>query len=268
MSDDEVLETGYGPTAPAGDNLCNDFQQETAKSYFDLAQARGDRTRRDTGVLTLTDSEMVLPFWNRAVLEQPVEDVSTVLDAMRSFFDGHARGVPFLFDSAWPTPDLRPHGFQLMGHPPLMIRPASTPLPEPPPGLRIERVTSADQTRDLERTLIYGYPAPQLQPFESVTMFTPRVFDAPGWAHFVGYEDDKPVAAGSSYAGDRLVRVENIAALPEVRGKGYGRAITAATIGVDLDKPAVLISSDLGRPVYERLGFAPVLRVTYRVGMR
>ena len=53
-----------------------------------------------------------------------------------------------------------------------------------------------------------------------------------------------------------------------MRGRGYGAAITAATIGVDPSKPATLIASDLGRAVYERLGFVAILRVTYWLGLR
>jgi hypothetical protein len=56
--------------------------------------------------------------------------------------------------------------------------------------------------------------------------------------------------------------------LEEVRGRGYGRAITAATIAVDLSKPATLVASDLGRPIYEQLGFVAVMRVTYWLGLR
>jgi hypothetical protein len=264
---DEPLESGYGARTLPGDNLCNDFQQETAHSYAELARARGDRLERIDGELTLTDAALGLPFWNRAVVEQPIVDAGTVLARCRAFYDGHA-AVPFLLDSAWPTPDLRDNGFMLMGHPPLMVRPARRPLPPAPTELRIERVEDIDRAADLERTLIDGYPAPQFQPFEAVQLFTPSAFDAAGWHHFVGYIGDRPVAAGSSYLGERLLRVENIATLGDERGKGYGAALTAAAIGVDESKPAVLVASDLGRPVYERLGFEAVLRVTYWVGMR
>jgi hypothetical protein len=58
--------------APAGDNLCNDFQQETAHSYLALARARGDATERIEGVVCMADAAVALPFWNRAVLEQPM----------------------------------------------------------------------------------------------------------------------------------------------------------------------------------------------------
>jgi hypothetical protein len=266
MSDEALeLESGYGPAAPPGDNLTNDFQQETARSFAELAAARGDRVERIAGVVTMTDSNTPLPFWNRCVLEQPITDVDAIVDAIRAFYDRSGAG-PFLVDSAWPTPDLRSHGFMLMGHPPLMVR-APAPLPAPPTDLRVVK-TDNDTARDMEQTLVDGYPAPMFQPFERVQMFVPGVFDATRWHHFVGYADGQPVAAGSSYVGDRLVRVENIAALPSVRGRGFGAAITAATIGADLSKPAVLVASDLGRPVYEKLGFNAIARVTYWIGPR
>jgi hypothetical protein len=265
VSTDEQLESGYGPSTPAGDNITNDFQQESGRSYYDLALARGDRVTRLSGVVTMSDTGLPSPFWNRATLEQPITDAEQIVPLLRDFFG--SEGPPFLLDSAWPTPDLRAHGFALMGHPPLMVRPPNPELPKPPPELRIERVGPA-HAADLERTLIDGYPAPPLQPFEEVQLFTPAAFEAPGWHHFAGYLDDEPVAAGSCYVGDRLLRVENIAALDRVRGRGYGRAITAATIGVDVSRPAVLIASDLGRPIYEKLGFGAIARVTYWLGTR
>src|SRR5262249_13047445 len=152
------------------------------------------------------------------------------------------------------TPDLRPDGLQLMGHPPLMLRTKSDPPPPPPTDLTIVRVHDAQTAGDMERTLVEGYPAPQFQPFSGVRLYVPEVFDADGWHHFVGYADGGPVAAGSCYVGDRLLRVENIATLGSVRGRGFGLAITAATIAVDLTKPAVLVASDLGRPIYAKLG--------------
>jgi hypothetical protein len=266
VSDTEPIESGYGPAAPPGDNLCNDFQQESASSFATLARARGDRVERIEGELTMSDGSSPLPFINRAVLEQPIVDAEQTVRQLRAFYGGG--DGPFLLDSAWPTPDLRAHGFTLMGHPPLMFRAPNMPLPSAPPELRITPVTDAETAADLERTLIDGYPAPMLQPFEHVRLYTQGALTAAGWKHFVGYVDDRPVAAGSSSVGDRLLRVENIAALDEVRGRGYGLAITAATIAVDLTKPAALVASDLGRPIYERLGFVAVSRSTYWLGAR
>ena len=108
-----------------------------------------------------------------------------------------------------------------------------------------------------------------LQPFERGQLFTPEALDRAGLEALRRLRRrSTPVAVGSSYVGDRLVRVDNIATLDEVRGRGYGTAITAATIAVDLAKPATLIASDLGRPIYERLRFVAITRATYWLGMR
>jgi hypothetical protein len=267
MADDGVLETGYGRGVPPGDNLVNDFQQETVASYLELARARGDRVDQSRATLAMTDSESALPFWNRAMLLEPITDSEPIAQALHEFYGGRNAG-PYLFDSAWPTPDFRAHGCTLMGHPPLMLRASATPVPEPPADLRIVPVHDATTATDFERTLVDGYPAPQFQPFNGVQLFTPNTFDARGWHHFVGYVGSRAVAAGSCFVGDRLLRVENIATLGEVRGRGYGLAITAATVAVDTSKPAALVASDLGRPIYEKLGFAPIARVTYWFGNR
>ncbi len=267
MADEEVLNSGYGTGTPPGDNLVNDFQQETAASYLELARARGDRIDVSRADLVMTDSESALPFWNRAMLLEPIVDPEPIAAALKTFYGGRAGG-PYLFDSAWPTPDLRAHGCTLMGHPPLMLRAAIAALPQTPPGLQIVEVNDETQAADFERTLVYGYPAPQFQPFQGVQLFTPKTFDARGWRHFVGYADNRAVAAGSCFVGDRLLRVENIATLADVRGRGFGVAITAATIRADLSKPAVLVASDLGRPIYEKLGFRAMARVSYWIGNR
>jgi GNAT superfamily N-acetyltransferase len=270
MHADQPLDSGYGPAARPGDNLCNDFQLETAQSFAVLGEARGDRVHRIAGELTMADAGSPLPFANRAVLEQPLTDPDAVEHAvkqLRAFYRTAGDG-PFLLDSAWPTPDLRSHGFMLMGHPPLMVRPPNIPLPAGPPELRIVAVTDGAAAADFERTLIDGYPAPMLQPFERVRLFTPAALTAAGWTHFVGYVDDRPVATGSTYVGGQLLRVDNIATLEAARGRGYGLAITAATIAADLTKTASLIASDLGRPIYERLGFVAMSRATYWLGSR
>jgi GNAT superfamily N-acetyltransferase len=267
MTGTPELETGYGRSSPGGDNRLNDFVQESAASYAAFGTARGDRTARVESVVTMVDAGSPLPFINRAVLERPIDDARTIHDHIRPFYDA-GPDTPFLLDSAWPTPDLGSLGFTPMGHPPLMVRPAGAPFPPSPPELRIVRVNDDETAFDYERALIYGYPAPQLQPMTRVTLITPKALDAPGWHHFVGYVDDEPVVSGSGYVGDRLVRVDNVATLESARGRGYGRSITAAAAAVDPSKPAALIASDLGRGVYERLGFVAMLRFTYWLGLR
>jgi hypothetical protein len=262
MADDEPLENGYGAKTVPGDNLFNDFVQGEAASAIVLAEARGERTYRDPGRLAMTDAESPLPFSNLVVIESPPgADIEPLVAEIRSFFGGRPGG-PGLLKSLFPLPDLTPHGWTLMGHPPLMLR---TPiaLPARPADLQIVDVSDAQTSRDYEETLVFGYPAPMLEPFRAGCFLPSGALDAPGWHHFVGYADGRPVAAGSCFADDQVLRVENIAVMAHTRGRGFGAAITAATIGVNVDTAAMLVASDLGRPVYENLGFRALHRATF-----
>jgi hypothetical protein len=111
VAGDERPESGYGPGAPPGDNLCNDFVQESARSFTAFAAVRGDRLARLDGIVTMVDAGSPVPFFNRAMLEQPIDDLERVLHELQSFYCDSGGETPFLLDSTWPTPDLRPHGF-------------------------------------------------------------------------------------------------------------------------------------------------------------
>ena len=52
------------------------------------------------------------------------------------------------------------------------------------------------------------------------------------------------------------------------RGAGLAGAVTAAAVAALAPRPALLTSTTLGRPVYERLGFRPVGRATMRLRER
>jgi predicted N-acetyltransferase YhbS len=58
--------------------------------------------------------------------------------------------------------------------------------------------------------------------------------------------------------------VGGVAVLPEARGKRLGEALTAAALDAIGEHPTVqLLATPVGRPIYERLGFAP--EIEYRV---
>jgi hypothetical protein len=60
-----------------------------------------------------------------------------------------------------------------------------------------------------------------------------------------------------------IVDIVMVATVPSGRRKGAGLAVTQAAARLDLGFPGVLFSSDEGRPVYERLGFVPILRGSF-----
>ncbi len=84
----------------------------------------------------------------------------------------------------------------------------------------------------------------------------------------MGYLNGEPVGTASVYVGDHHLEVEYISTMLAARGRGMGRALTATATSAYPNLPAMLIASDLGRPVYERLGYRAILRYTLWAGHR
>jgi GNAT superfamily N-acetyltransferase len=82
---------------------------------------------------------------------------------------------------------------------------------------------------------------------------------------FLGRVEGRPVACSLAFVGGGAVGLYGIGTVPELRGHGYGSAATIAGIdwgrdqGLDL---AILHASELGEPVYRRLGFEPVCQIS------
>ena len=73
---------------------------------------------------------------------------------------------------------------------------------------------------------------------------------------------DRPVCTAATIVHAGVNLVEWVSTSPDARGRGFGVSITFAAATADRASPAVLLSSDDGRPVYERLGFVAVARWT------
>ena len=194
-------------------------------------------------------------------------DAARIVAPLRRFYRAGSGG-PYFFWDMWSTVDAGPEGLMAEGRPPVMTRrPTSASVFAS--GLRIFEVHSADRLADFERVLVDAYPAPMLQPFGSQPPVFTEALIGGMWRMFVGYEDGVAVATAAAIVTDELVLVEAVSTRPECRGKGYGAALTdaAATCGGD-DQTAMLVASDLGRPVYEHLGFHTIARATLWMGDR
>ncbi|HWC39633.1 MAG TPA: GNAT family N-acetyltransferase [Acidimicrobiales bacterium] len=262
------LENGHRPTTADGDNLVLDHIRAEAAAYATLATTAGGRVHHVPELqLRCADLGVATPFGAGAFLEGPAPD--TALDELsaqlHSFFGG-STGGPFLLFAPWPITDLTDRGFARIGHPPLMFRPAGGNAPVAD-NLRIVEVRDVDTLADFERTLILGYPVPEMQPWVRGSFLHPEVLDT-RWRFFVGYRDDQPVATAACYVTDVITMIELVAVLPEARGGGVGAAITAAATLTEPTRPATLIASDLGRPTYDRLGYVPLIRYSLWLGQR
>jgi ribosomal protein S18 acetylase RimI-like enzyme len=81
---------------------------------------------------------------------------------------------------------------------------------------------------------------------------------------WIAFLDGVPVAAAALFDGAGVAGIYNVSTVPEARGRGIGRAVTVAALveGVARGhRTAVLGASELGYPVYRRLGFRDVSRL-------
>ncbi len=221
-----------------------------------MAKLAGGHSLR-TDAIALADPASPVFFDNAAVLLQPPEyiDFPAAMSAMGKFYppDRH-----FVLLSAFPTPDLTGYGLELMGHPPLMLRPAGGDPPPVPSGLEVREVSDATALADFVATLIDGYPMPGAK---GTTLADVRVLGG-DIRLFVGYVGEQPVATAGARIGHGVNDVEWVATASAHRRRGYGAALTWAATLADPKLPAVLIASDDGQPVYEAMGYVRLQRLT------
>ena len=253
MAAGETLGTGWEPGVPAGDTLLRSFVFAFADRLSWMASRTGGTVERSDAARIVDLGSRQL-FDNAVVLLQPPggDDLAAVVERA---FGRFGRARPWVLLSLWPLPDLRPSGLALMGHPPVMVRMPGAPPPPGPPGLALVEVDDERRVADFAATLVAGFPVA-----DAGALGDARVLGGP-LRLWVGYAEDRPVAVAAAFVTDEVVDVESVATLPDVRGRGFGAALTwRATLAAD--RPAMLLSSDAGRTVYQRMGYVPVLRAT------
>ena len=254
---EEHLTDGWEPDTPATDTVVRRAVLVHASWPVDIARALGRPWRRtdrwagarigDRGALT-----------NPVVLLRPHVDLAEVLAEVDEVIP---RPVPYLLLSPWPTPDLSRYGLVLLGHPPLMVRfPAPHDLPVAE-GLEVREVTDADELAAAERVLVEGYPMPELEPLSRGELLAPAILEGPTRI-WLGYVDGRPASVAAAHVHADAVLVEYVAAMPWARGRGAGAGVTWAATLADPSLPAMLVASDDGRPVYERMGYVAIERWT------
>jgi hypothetical protein len=256
----EHLVDGWEPDLPAGDTLIRQAVHVTASWSVEVARNAGRPWHAgpgwaagwigDRGALT-----------NPVVLLRPPADVPGVLQEIESLFPAH---VPYLLVSAWPVPQLRQHGLALLGHPPLMVRlPGTAPSVAAggpgAPSVQVRPVRDAQELALAERVLVEGYPMPDLEPLGVGDLLGPSILQGTTRV-WLAWLDDRPVAVSAAHQSAGVTLVEYVATLPDARGRGAGTAVTWAATSAAPDQPTVLLASDDGRPVYERMGYRAIER--------
>ena len=136
---------------------------------------------------------------------------------------------------------------------------AELPDPDPPAGLRIERVTDAAGLETWLRCYIngFGMAAAAARPF--LGLYRSFGFDDDSlFRHYVGSLKGEPVASATLFLGAGVASIWHVGTAPAARRQGIGAAMTLAslrdarTMGY---RSGVLHASAAGLSVYRKLGF-------------
>jgi GNAT superfamily N-acetyltransferase len=256
---DAHLPDAWDPGLPADDNLVKAY----VWGYADLVEATAHAlgwpvTRTDRFVAM--DGGTAFPFQSCTVPLRPFgdEEAPDLLAEVAAFYAPRPGG-PFMVWCGFPVPSLTRHGWTAMGHPPLMLRPAGGPVPEPLEGVELTPVETEADLDEFGRTLAEAFPVAPLigLPYGG---YGPGLLTVPGWRMWVARLDGRAVGTSAVHVHGGINDVEWISARPEVRGRGVGAAVTWAATLADPALPAMLIASDLGQPVYERMGYLRLTR--------
>ena len=177
------------------------------------------------------------------------------------------RGLPFLW---WATPStsspeledtLVDAGMMREDVPGMHVgldAPVSRPVPD---GIDLQVVTSDTQESMIVTMLAgFGMPAELSAPMGVMV----AAFGEDEVVNVLATVDGVPAGTGTAYLTGETAGLYNIATLDAFRGRGIGYAVTAALMEHARERgctQAVLHSSPMGRPVYERLGFEEVCNV-------
>jgi hypothetical protein len=247
------LETGYLDDTPVDDTVLRRFLHNQADLVALIATAGGgDVVRRPDVVVGAFDTPV--PYQNQAVLLRPLSGLEDeVLDVAESVL-ATRRGV---LVSAWPTPDLRRRGWELVGHPTFVVRGPQAAAADPSV---VRRVTTVEELELAEQVVAEGYPLPEVQGRPGAA-YPARVLGS-SLNVFLGFHEGQAAGTAASYEAHGLLNLCMAATLPAARRQGVWSALAHTRLAQAPHLPAAATTSDYSRKGFEKLGFLPVTRLT------
>lgn len=132
-------------------------------------------------------------------------------------------------------------------------------LPPAEPDFRVEFVTTADQMQIWWHVSASGYQST----IENTKVYHDAYLSHPfgpqeDCVHYIGYWRDEPVTSATLLLAGGIAGLYAISTPPAYRRRGFGSAITRAALDTARQRGyrhACLMSSPMGKSVYQRVGF-------------
>ena len=133
----------------------------------------------------------------------------------------------------------------------------------PPAGLVVREATDPVEQRAVASFAVraVGWDAPEPPTPFAATFLRLAAERPPRWRMFGGWLDDELVTTAALFTGSGMAGIYAVLTADAMRGRGFGRIVTRAALHAGRDDgltTGVLMASDLGLPVYLRIGFAVV----------
>ena len=114
--------------------------------------------------------------------------------------------------------------------------------------------------RAFEGTIVRGFGLPEVERQGPGAAFSADILSDDRQRMWVGWESERPVSAAATFTEAGINDVTLVATVPEARGRGYGAALTWRATLANPTLPTLLLATEAGRPVYERLGYLALFR--------
>lgn len=243
------------------------------QSFRILAAGRPTGEVREIGGLSIASAGVTFQMFNAAFLADAVMsdlELDRRLVLAATHFDARGQDWAFWSCDSWLQSGVRRHarklcerrGLHLSADLPGMIAERLLPPCRPQPRLEIRRVRDEPSCAAFCQigSVCFNVPLPWFREvFEN-----PSVWDE--FAGYVGYADGEPVSTAATVVAEQVVGVYNVATMPGHQRQGYGEAIMRHAIEKAQEEcgleRTILQSTAQGLPIYERMGYRTVTRVT------
>ncbi|HZP57781.1 MAG TPA: GNAT family N-acetyltransferase [Dehalococcoidia bacterium] len=234
-----------------------------AAMCIDVGSGEEGRVRQHDGVVAVCTGTPALPM-NIVFVTAPPRDRERALREGIDFMD--AQRQPFLVrirEGVDPGSEraLEALGFTYTDDIPGMALYPFAVRETTATGLQIREVADETTAEHHVRVMAEAFEMPRAIADRILSL---RTFTSTPDAHgYVGYLDGEPVATSALVVTHRVAGIYNVATLPSHRGRGIGEALTWHALRAGARDGCLfgsLQASEMGRPVYERMGFRIVAR--------
>ncbi|MFJ2808524.1 GNAT family N-acetyltransferase [Kitasatospora sp. NPDC087271] len=130
--------------------------------------------------------------------------------------------------------------------------------------LTVDEALDGDAFAQVERAIVDGFPLPARQPWTRGDALPEQLLREPGLRAWLGRVDGATAGTCLTYDDGRATGVYWVATLPTRRGQGVARAVLQTALAhAHPDRPATLVATSLGEPLYRKLGFTEQARTCW-----